>query len=298
MRLWGCVHRLDFVRNALKEGLVEEVRMGVNPYMLGIMASTDTHNGTPGHVRSAGFPGHVGVVDDTADKRLGAGNVTHDGVINNPGGLTGVWAMENSRDAIFEALRRREVFGTSGPRIQPRLFGGWGYSSGLCATPDKLAGHGYDGGVPMGDVLAALPAGGTPSFIVQATADGGTKQAPGARLERIQVVKLWVDAKGLAHEKVYEVAGKAVSLESVDVKTCKPSGLGKDSLCAVWKDPDFKADEPAVYYARVLEVPTCRWSTLRCLELAADKKVAGCQEPNIAPVIRERAWTSPIWYRP
>jgi hypothetical protein len=204
MRLWGCSHRLDFVRNVLSEGLVEEERLGVNPYQLGFIGSTDTHNGTPGLVDSWDFPGHVGIVDDTDDKRLSEGTITHDAAINNPGGLSGVWATENSRVAIFDAFRRKEVFATSGPRIPVRFFGGNGLDGGLCSDPDRIE-TATSEGVPMG---GSFSAGSTaPIFLVEATWDAGVAGKPGVPLQQIQIVKVWLDTAGTHQESVYTVAG-------------------------------------------------------------------------------------------
>ncbi|NOZ01616.1 MAG: DUF3604 domain-containing protein, partial [Deltaproteobacteria bacterium] len=167
----GCVSRLDFVRNVLKAGIGEEVRIGANPYRLGIIGSTDTHNATPGFVDETDFKGHVGTTDDTAIKRLGPGNMTHHGVVYNPGGLAAVWAVENSRDAIFEAMRRREVYGTSGPRIEVRMFGGWDLPADSCER-DDLVKTGYRLGVPMGGVLPTRgPDAASPVMVVRAVAD-------------------------------------------------------------------------------------------------------------------------------
>ncbi|MGH3056599.1 MAG: DUF3604 domain-containing protein, partial [Gaiellaceae bacterium] len=150
----GCVSRLDYVRGALLAGLKEDERLGVNPYRLGIIASTDTHNGTPGATEEATFIGHRGTDDATPAQQLGHGVLTDGGIVFSPGGLTGVWAEENSRPSIFDALRRKEVFGTSGTRIAVRFFGGWNYPDGLCSDPDSIR-RSYASGVPMGGVLPA-----------------------------------------------------------------------------------------------------------------------------------------------
>jgi len=300
MRLSGCVSRYDFVRNVLKLGLALEETLGINPYQLGIVAGTDTHNGTGGYVAEHDFHGHVGDVDNTPLKRLGEGNLTHDTLVNNPGGLTGVWAEERSRDRIFDAFRRREVFGTSGPRIPVRLFGGWSFSEGLCEAPDWVA-TGYADGVPMGQTLPDRPgADPAPTFVVWAEADPGTEAHPGTPLQRIQIVKGWLGAGGEVYERVYEVAGDPESDAAVDPSTCEPTGSGFDSLCAVWQDPDFDPAQRAFYYARVLQNPTCRWSTWDCLRLPAAERPPSCDDPP-APVkrtLQERAWSSPIWYAP
>jgi hypothetical protein len=293
MRLDGCLHYLDFVRNALKEGLREQARIGVNPYRLGFIGSTDTHNGTPGNVASADFPGHIGRVDATPAERLGVGNVTHDGIINNPGGLAAVWAEENSRDAIFDALRRRETFATSGPRMTVRLFGGWDFGAAECALPhDDMVRAGYDRGVPMGGELTDLPAGAAPAFLVHAARDA-------IPIERVQIVKGWYTADGRMRERVYDVAlSGATPAPAVDPDTCEPSGAGLAEPCVAWTDPDFDPSEAAFYYARIVENPTCRWSARECLALAPADRPPGCDDPSIPDVVQQRAWSSPIWYAP
>jgi hypothetical protein len=299
MRLWGCVHRWDYVRNVLKLGLLEAERLGVNPYALGFIGSTDSHNGTPGHVNEVGFPGHVGVVDDEPAKRLGSGNITHDGIINNPGGLAGVWAEENTREAIFDAIRRKETFATSGPRIKIRLFGGWSYASNLCEVPDELLTTAYDGGVPMGGQLNAPPTDAeAPVFILQAEWDPGTTPTPGTPLERLQIVKGWVGTDGKAYDKVFHVAGLQTTTAKVDSETCVQEGTGAETLCGVWTDPEFNPKQRAFYYARVIENPSCRWSTRLCNAMSPEERPDGCQDDFPAKVIQERAWSSAIWWTP
>ena len=292
MRLWGCVHRLDFIRNVLLEGLVEAIRLGVNPYQLGMIGSTDTHNGIPGHVATQNFHGHIGIVDDTAEERLAEGNVTHDGYINNPGGLAGVWAVENSRDAIFDAIQNRSTFATSGPRIKPRFYAGWDFQDDLCDDTNRVRIAGTSG-VSMGQVLRPKP-GAMPRFMVQADADNGGLKAG---LQRIQIIKGWVDEKGKTHHAIYDVAGDGKAGADLTPKNCDSGDAGFRQLCGVWSDPKFDANQHAFYYARVLEVPTCRWSTLQCQQLP---------DPNANPqcgmmadeMVQQRAWTSPIWYTP
>ena len=293
----GCVSRADFVRTALVEGLREEQQVGVNPYKLGIIASTDTHNGTPGAVEEDRFAGHVGVDDDQPTERLGPTGLLPGGNINNPGGLAGVWAVENSRDALFEALRRRETFGTSGPRITVRFFGGFGYDDGLCDDPDLVA-KGYAGGVAMGgDLPAGSAPDGAPRFVVAAQRDPGTADLAGTPLQRVQIVKGWVDAAGAGHEQVWDVAG-GPNDASVDPETCAPTGAGADALCAVWEDPAFDPEQRAFWYVRVVENPSCRYVAWECLTLPEADRPATCTDPAIPKTIQERAWTSPIWYSP
>jgi hypothetical protein len=293
----GCVSRYDWVRNVLAAGVAEEARIGVNPYKLGIIAGTDTHNGTPGYVDESRFEGHFGVSDDTPEKRLALSSLLPGDVRNNPGGLVAVWAEENSRSAIFDALRRREVYGTSGPRIAVRFFGGWNLTEAVCRSGD-FAARGYAAGVPMGATLPAAPPGArSPSFAVSALRDTGTSEHPGGLLQRIQIIKAWADPRGLHHE-VHDVIGTAANGAGVDSRTCEPDGPGLSTACAVWSDPDFDPEQGAVYYARVVENPSCRYSTRQCLALPAGSRPPACSDPSVPRTIQERAWTSPIWYTP
>jgi len=296
---------LNYVRNALKEGLVQEQRIGVNPFEVGFVGSTDTHNATPGATEEADFQnyGHIGLRDHASPSFMLA-RVTPAGIEATPGGLAVVWAEENSRDALFAAMRRREVYGTSGTRPTLRFFAG--RETGLqCGDPDFVAAA-YRGGAPMGADIGPVKGGRSPRFGVLAFKDAGTPSAPGTPLQRVQIVKGWVDAAGQSHEKVYDVAGRTDGAATVDTTTCTPSGPGADSLCAVWSDPDFDADVPAFYYARVLENPTCRWSTLMCNAAGVDcsnpatipSGYGECCNPAVAKTIQERAWSSPIWYHP
>ena len=294
----GCVSRLDYVRHVLVEGLREKQRIGVNPYMLGIIAATDGHNANPGDVEEYSYPGWRGVEDATAEERLSgrSGLVTSlFNFISSPGGLAGVWAEENSRDSLFDAMKRREVFGTSGPRMTARFFGGWEFPAGICAD-EKLLEKAYAGGVPMGGVLSPRPKDGkAPVFVVTAQRDPGIPEHPGGLLQRAQVVKGWVDEQGLFHEEVFDVAGGANGA-TVDLDSCVPQGPGSDSLCGVWSDPDFDPAREAVYYVRVLENPSCRWSRLQCNALPEAKRPKTCDSALHRGRIQERLWTSPIWY--
>jgi hypothetical protein len=286
--LTSCLSHRDFARYALVEGLREQQRIGANPFKLGLIASTDTHNGTAGNVEERGFPGHFGLGDADLPSRLSATSRRY-----NPGGLAGVWAEENARDAIFAALRRRETFGTSGPRIAPRFFGGWDYPPTLCDDAQLIA-KGYAGGVPMGGDLPERPAGAAaPVFALSALRD-----PEGGLLQRLQVIKGWVDADGRIQQRVYDVAGSADNGARVDLQTCEVSGPGMDSACAVWSDPDFDAARPAVYYARIVENASCRYSTRECNRAPADQRPAACDDPELPRTVQERAWTSPIWYTP
>ena len=295
----NCLSRRSYVRYALADGLAEEARIGVNPFKFGLMASTDTHNAMPGGVEERSWPGHLGIADGTPEARLRPGDGGMGNYTNGPGGLIGVWAEENSRDAIFDAMQRKEVFGTSGPRIEPRFYGGWGLQAGLCRRADVVGEVLARGvlAVPMGGDLPPQSDEGGPTFVVTASRDPGTADAPGGLLQRLQVVKGWVDDEGLVHEQVIDVAGGPNDAD-VDPATCAPRGPGHDALCGVWRDPDFDPARRAVYYARVVENPSCRYHAWQCLDLPEGDRPAGCDDDLMQDVQQERAWTSPIWYTP
>ncbi len=310
----------NMLRNALKDGLALEQKTGINPFQIGFIGSTDTHNATPGGTEEDRFIGHLGQRD------AGYRNV-QDHFADNPGGLAVVWAEENSRDAIFTGLRRKETYATSGTRPVVRFFGGYGIDADLCADPDLVA-RASAGGVPMGGTLAAAGPGVTPGFVVTAMKDPGTPDRPGNDLQRIQIIKGWVDQNGSTREKVFDVAASADRDAWVNTENCEPTGVGAKSLCAVWKDPEFDPGIRAFYYARVMENPSCRWSTRHCMAAGVNPFSPDCRaqaeahthtlqeergargdvygncckqtedEPFYSPVIQERAWTSPIWYRP
>ena len=294
----GCFARRDFLRNALLDGLKEEQRLGVNPFRLGFIASSDTHNGTPGAVSETRFIGHRGTDDNTVQAQLGRGNLTPGGVEFSPGGLAGVWAEENSRPALFAALLRREVFGTSGPRMTVRFFAGWDYAQTLCDDPQLLE-KGYAQGVPMGGLLPTLPSGQgavAPSFIVAAQRDPGDETEPANKLQLLQVVKGFLK-DGQLQTQVFEVAGQRTAAQP-DPLTCAPVSGGADSLCKVWRDPSFDPQQRAFYYVRVLENPSCRWNAHKCRALPPAERPASCSDPSVPKVVTERAWSSPIWYQP
>ena len=337
----GCVSRNDFVRYALLTGMREEKSIGVNPYAFGFIGSTDTHMATPGAVSEFDVPYKFGATPETI---VEIGERKRGPAFWNPGGLAGVWAEENTRDSIFDALKRREAFATSGPRIAPRLFGGWNLNASLCQNP-QFAIAGYAQGVPMGAELPPRPPNAkSPSFAVSALADPGTDGRPGGLLQQVQIIKGWVDDAGLFHQEVHTIAGDPNNGATVDLDTCmptapKPSNLctlwqgrtigekttaeyshsikesninldgtlpdhctpsapGEGYLCGVWSDPNFDSKQGAVYYARVIENPSCRWSTRLCLGLPKDKRPDGCTSDKLPKTIQERAWTSPIWYLP
>ncbi len=276
----GCISRRDFARYALVEGLMEAERIGVNPFPVGFIAATDGHDGTPGAVE-----------EWRQDLLVGQASP---GPGRNPGGLAAVWAEENSREALFEALRRRETYGTSGPRMSVRFFGGFGLPEGLCDDP-ALVRKGYAGGVPMGGTLAAGDAGQAPAFVVSALRDPGTPEHPGGLLQRVQIVKGWADPDGRIHQRVIDVAGGA-NEANVDPASCAPSGPGAEALCGTWTDPEFDPARGAVYYARVVENPSCRQTGWACRP--GESRPAWCDLPNVPMTTQERAWTSPIWYEP
>jgi Protein of unknown function (DUF3604) len=333
-----------FLRNVLKDGLSQEANVGANPFKLGFVGGTDSHNATPGGTDEANFVGLHGVTSAGPEGLLGQ-------VGFNAGALAVVWAEENSRDAIFEAMRRRETYATSGTRPIVRFFAGWDVPRDLCDQTDFVR-IGYERGVPMGADLKprSANAAGSPRFAVMAMKDPGSEgkgdafpqvcavHHSGAKLQRIEIVKGWIDSHGGQHEKVVTVAGGADPAAGVDPATCDPVGPGHNSLCKVWEDPDFDPAQPAFYYARVLENPTCRWSTYTCKQAGLDPfRPAECKKqlekystavppqtplastasprdlfsicctmkpgPVVQPteiprVSQQRAWTSPVWYRP
>jgi hypothetical protein len=296
----GCVAVNDFARPALLRGLAEWQRTGGNPFELGFIGSTDTHSGSGGHVEEDAWEGHLADRDDTAENRLRPMDVAFPGInTNSPGGLAVLWAEDNSRDALFDAMVRREAYATSGTRPLVRFFGGRDLPEDLCDAPDLVA-RAYEWGVPMGGRIE--PSADAPlRFVVWALRD--PLSVP---LQRIQIIKGTV-RDGELHEEVVEVAGEADSPAAVDLTTCEPedSGAGHAELCAVWTDPDHDPAAPAFYYARVLENPTCRWSHRQCLEAGADcasmeegDPLWACCDGSLPSTLQERAWTSPIWALP
>jgi hypothetical protein len=329
----------SYVRQAFGRGLVIESRVGANPYKYGLVGGSDVHNGLDNSDESATAGGDVGGIDartmlprgevakgmiglvtpptywdliegtplekalkvkprqeKTADERLADQRSV---VEMGSGGLTGVWSEDNTRASIFAALQRKETFATSGTRIRVRMFGGWNFRVAVLRRPDWVR-HAYAAGAPMGGDLPVRPrSAAAPAFILQAI-----KDPDGARLDRIQIIKVWLDG-ATYREKIFDVAlsdarkvdpvtGKAPMLpSSVDLETGAVSNrLGAAMLSTVWKDPEFDPAKPAVYYARVLEIATPRWSTLLALR-------NGLPLTALAPAtIQERAWSSPIWFTP
>jgi hypothetical protein len=298
----------SYARLALMAGLEMEEAGGVSPYRFGMIGSSDGHNASS-PVEENNYTGKIGFTDGTAEARIlppadPAAPVLAGGNSGSPfsaAGLAGIWAEANTREDLFDALRAREVFATSGPRIRVRLFGGWDLTRADLEA--GIAERGYERGVPMGGELGELSRvlsdATAPSFLLEALRD--PREAP---LERMQIVKSWI-ADGVAHERVYDVAcadGRApdpenhrcdLKVEPPSVSDCSFDGTsGRSSLSTAWADPDFDPNQRAFFYARVLQIPTCRWSTWDAIRLGVDP-------PEGAPGwIQERAVTSPIWYAP
>ncbi len=288
----------NWVRWGLTKGLAYQKSLGINPFHYGIVGGTDNHNGTPSNVAEDNFKvGSHGAADGSVElRRTGEVGGWIKGKDLNPGALTGVWANENTRGAIWDALKARETFATSGPRIKVRLFGQLGKSEPP-ADPQSLVEQGYAQGVPMGGTLQGN--GDAPLFTVWALKDPN-----GANLDRIQIIKGWVDADGEPQDRVYDVAwsgkrspdkdGKVPAVgNSVDLTNATyTNNIGNTELMASWSDPDFDEKQHALYYVRVLQIPTPRWSTYDAvrngLPLLKDTPAT----------VQERAWTSPIWYSP
>jgi hypothetical protein len=293
----------EYTRAALKNGLKVERELGVNPYKFGLIGSTDSHTGLT-TAEENNFFGKSSNVEPNP------GRATHPWVKNpttgavimgwemTASGYAAVWAKENTREALFDAMERKEVYATTGPRITVRFFGGWDFDAKDAQTR-MPADAGYRKGVPMGADLGAAPAGKAPTFLVAAL-----KDPIGANLDRYQIIKGWLDEKGALHEKIYDVAwsgtrkrganGKVPAVGStVDVANATyTNSIGASDLVAVWKDPSFDPKQPAFYYGRVIEIPTPRWT-------AYDAKYFGVTMPKEVPMTtQERAYTSPVWYMP
>ena len=291
----------EYARTALQTGLQLEQKLGVNPYKFGMIGSTDSHTS-------------LATADDNnfwgknTPSEPGAKRAEHPfmstplatimGWEQTASGYAAVWATGNTRAAIWDAMKRKETYATTGPRMTVRFFGGWDFVDADAQASD-VAKAGYDKGVPMGGDLNAASSGKSPTFLVAAI-----KDPEGGNLDRIQVVKGWVDAKGARQEKVYDAVwsgdrkpgadGKLPAVgNTVDVPNATyTNSIGAAQLTAVWKDPAFDPGLRAVYYARVIEIPTPRWT-------AYDAKRFNVKMPKEVPMTtQERAYTSPIWYTP
>ncbi len=290
----------EYVREALKRGLAIQARTGINPYKFGVVGSTDSHTGLS-TADENNFFGKFGDTEPSAKRMLTPYPGTHTGRLSwqlLASGRAAVWARANTREEIFDAMMRKEVYGTTGPRMTVRVFGGWDFA------PHDLKGDwvraGYGRGVPMGGTLQPAPVGKRPSFMISAL-----KDPLGANLDRVQVVKGWVDKAGVTHEKVFDVAWSdkakrrpindkvpAVG-DTVDIaKASYTNSIGAPELTAVWSDPEFDSQTRAFYYVRVLEIPTPNWVAFDAMRF--NLKLP----PDIIAKGQERAYTSAIWYDP
>lgn len=288
----------DYVRSALLRGLAINEAVGVNPYRFGFVGATDGHIGMSS-VEEDNFYGKI-----ASDARLSDHLPVERPVIfpaweMSASGLTGVWAAENTREGIFAAMKRKELYATTGPRIALRVFAGFDFTDDD-AQADDLAAVGYRKGVPMGGDLTAAPPGRSPSLLIQALRD-----PMGANLDRVQVVKGWLDSDGLPQQVVYDVAWsgeREVDSEghvpavgnTVDIATALwTNDIGAPALVTSWQDPDFDAGQTAFYYVRVIEIPTPRHSLHDAIALGVDVEITG-----LPATLQERAYSSPIWYTP
>lgn len=307
----GCSNEYGFVRNGLKLGLRHDAKLGTNPFKQGIIGSTDNHNGTPSDTNESDFEGHYANNDGTPEVRLGLKlNPTAEAMglkadadptkRYNPGAIAGVWAESNTRADIWDALHRKETWGTSGTRTKVRMFAGFDLPANLNQQADWVQ-VGYKSGVPQGgDLRGANAAGKAPRFVVWAQRDPNS-----APLAKVQIIKGWRTAGDQLQERTYDVAcsdGARPNAKTnrcpdngatVDLGTCAIStGKGAAELSATWTDPAFNPRDRAFYYVRVIENPVCRWSMY-------DAMRAKVEHPKDLPkTIRERAWSSPIWYTP
>ena len=287
----------EYARPALKLGLSHQAEIGINPFKFGMIGSTDAHNALTS-AEEDNFWGKTSFAEPSINRIRQAGLM---GWNMAAAGYAAIWAEENTREALFAAMKRRETYASTGPRMEVRFFGGWSYEADVAFRPD-LARIGYANGVPMGGDLTAAPDGASPRFLIRAV-----KDPIGANLDRVQVIKGWQSKDGALHEEVYDVAvsdgrkirpgenvepvGSTVNVEDASYT----NEIGDPELSVVWTDPNFNRDELAFYYERVLEIPTPRWT-------AYDAKYFGISEeaiPDDVPMtLQERAYTSPIWYSP
>ncbi|MCX2982263.1 DUF3604 domain-containing protein [Halieaceae bacterium IMCC14734] len=291
----------EYARSALKLGLQQQALLGVNPFKFGMIGSTDSHTSLA-TAAEENFFGKSSTVEPGSNRTYGSassvasksGNVMFMPWEYAASGYTGVWARDNTREELFAALQRKEVYATTGSRIAVRLFGGWQFSAADINRPDRTR-HGYASGVPMGQDLPTA-SGEQPGFMVYASKDPN-----GANLDRIQIVKGWLDTEGELHEQVYNVAAsdqrrirrnKVKPLKSTVDAASYSNSIGEATLAAFWEDPDFELEQSAFYYARVIEIPTPRWPAYDAARLGAKIDAAVPLE------VQDRAYTSPIWYTP
>jgi len=292
----SCIHPTSMVRDGLQIGLALEDQIGVNPLKFGLIGSTDTHNSNPGDAEEWDFRGATTFAASPAERRLDSSNVTRI-MNNNPGGLAAIWAPENTREALFDAMKRKEVYATSGTRIKLRTFAGFELPADIAKTGDLAAA--YENGVPMGGSLLADESAkaGAPSLFVWAV-----KDPDNAPLAKVQVIKGWIE-NGERQEVVHDIAcggspldpatGKcAANGARVNMTDCSwDNSAGASELKTLWTDPDYDPGEDAFYYVRVVQNPTCRWTTYDSLRL-------GREPPTDVPAtITEMAWASPVWVR-
>jgi hypothetical protein len=291
----------EYAREALKNGLKLKDKLGTNPYKFGFAAGTDSHTSLATAEEENFFGKHSGEepeAERATKSAMKVGNLERMGWGFAAAGYTGVWASENTREALFDAMMRKEVYGTTGPRMLVRFFGGWDFS--VNDAKNRLPAEvGYTKGVTMGGELTKAPKGKAPTFLV-----GALKDPYSGNLDRIQIVKGWLDKKGKTHEKVYDVVwsgnrkpgsdGKLPPVgNTVDVKNATwANTIGAPELITVWKDPDFNPDQRAFYYVRVIEIPTPRWSAYDAVRYNTE------MSDDVLMTTTERAYTSPIWYTP
>ena len=292
----------EYARSGLKRGLEFEQKLGINPYKFGMIGSTDSHTSLPAVEENNFFGKHSGVEPEPGRAThvvLGGENGKIMGSDMASSGYAAVWAKENTREAIFDAMMRRETYATTGSRMAVRFFGGWDFTDADAASRQP-ADAGYSRGVPMGGDLTAAPKGKSPTFLVAAM-----KDAMSGNLDRIQIIKGWVGKNGKAQERVYDVAVsddrkidnngrcKTAVGNTVDVANATwTNTIGDPELITAWTDPDFDPAQKAFYYARVIEIPTPRWT-------AYEAKRFNIKLPKeVKMITQERAYTSPIWYTP
>ena len=273
----------SFVREALGNGLLSQEKQSINPLKFGIIASTDTHLGTPGAVDETSFSGHGGA-GKSFKSSIPAG--LPDDIEFNPGGLAVAWAEENSRSAIFDAFQRKEVYGTSGPRFIVRFFVGDNLDKNMCNNPENIS-YAYANATPMGGTISSDSLA-QPSIFISASADSSIKDQ---FIEKLQVVK-GVVRNGELLTSVHDV-GVTDTQSKLDISNCEVTGSGEKAMCSVWNDPNFNSSENAYYYVRVVANKSCRWSHNLCLQ--NPEYCEADSDASIPKVIQERAWTSPVW---